>query len=179
MSDVAQITEADMLEAVQNRLRDKIEEYNETNCWFDDDPLPTRDDPGHFLFACSVSPVDGNFNQEDQLGGSRCMLQESSGFIITPMRRYEVDYPQTADEVMVAAPDDAIIKKWKPAILNALLIDRSSAGVVTAWEPTTAAGLLMLTDSIKAVTSGRPKRHQEWPILYCTMVFSCGFRWKI
>lgn len=167
-----------ILEAVRDRLIEIVPDFNTQNCWFDDQPVPWGNETPPFNVFCTVSPVDGHFDQEKQIGGGICNIQEYAGFSVNVGQRNEVEQPKKLDAPMVRA-ERSLIRYFKPMVLSAILVDGSDPANRQDWMPKDRDGNLLLTDKIRAVRSVSPKRLENWPLLLMSIEFLAAWRWQL
>jgi len=175
MADVAHVNQADVLQAIRNRICEQLPHFfSDVNVYVDDQPLPSNDRVPDFMHCISVCPSDGNFE-----GNAPCDIREAFGIDVTVMKRDPIDQPGRLD---VAFVDDehGLIRFFKPALMTALLIDQDpTTGSRRRWMPTTADGLEMLAEDLKIVGFTSPKRVESWPMLAMTLHLNTTILWAI
>lgn len=83
-------TQTDVLSAVVTRLRAEVTELaNESTCFVSDYPYPPPN-VANDLFA-TVSPVDGRFDEAQQIGAGNESVIEETGIVVTVFSRVKLD----------------------------------------------------------------------------------------
>ncbi len=113
-----------ILIAIVDRLRGKIADYNDQNCWESDDPVPDSHDGGDEF--CTVCFGDGSFPNEFFAGGGDATLTEMGSIIIAPSVLFRGDRPRRRRRRLVGNSADTKAKSLlnrKRQILTALFAD--------------------------------------------------------
>lgn len=177
--EIALATQADILEAIRQRVIFKCPNvFNETNVYVDDEPLPGGNSQPTWDYACSVSMTDGNFNQEAQIGGSRCQIQETSSAHVCVMQHFGEDDPERLDNAIIGQRR-SMLRFYKPLLMSAILVDRLASGAKVPWIPSNQSGQSLLVDGIRIANCQGPHRHSQWPMLYMNLTFVVTWNWDL
>lgn len=169
-------TEEDLLLAVQDRLRDKVQGLNEANCFVCDVEIPEGDLMQFSDLVCTVCAGNARFPQGFFAGGGTEQLNQQFDIAVTLLRRSKLDRPH---EVRAAWFDKSrgLISVYKRQILTALLIDRSS-GTTKPWEPM-SGGNYMLRDQLSPSACTGPRQVNGIDFAGFTLTFSASFDWRL
>lgn len=166
---IGKATQTEILLAIQQRLRDRVDGFSEATCFYDDEPFPLIMPP-HEVF-CTIAPTDSTFPQEFFTGGGEETLTEASGVTVTVFRLCNLDQPDRA-EVAMLEPERGLLTKFKLQILKALLKD--------AWEPERGTTQL-LRNQLSPASASAPRRYEgsknKWT--YMSITFNTDFDWNL
>ncbi len=120
-------TQSPILESIRDRLIEKVEDYNDQNCFVDDQSIPISLPGGRI--GCTISPGGGRFPSEFFTGGGADTMVEDASVIVTPIIVTRIDRPRRSSRRILG--DDVGSKGilwYKREILIALFAD-------DMWEP--------------------------------------------
>jgi hypothetical protein len=162
-------SQADILNAVVDRLIEAIDDFSDANCFLCDQPIPRALPTGRI--GCTVSMGGGQFPQEFFAGGGIDTLTESGSVIVTPIVVAKSDRPYRKTRKIVGGKDDSIINmlSLKQQILAALLGED--------WE----APLGYLRDMISPISADDPHDVPIGETMATAMQirFAIVFDWKL
>lgn len=161
-----------VLDAVVERLRDQIEEFNAKNkCFVSLDPEPEEEQRQN-VFA-TVSPIDGDYDRGTFDGAGRYGVLERSGFTVTAFSLVKLDRPDEQYAALQHESRGLLILKKK--ILKAILVANDGG----TWMPTNASGASLLTDFIAPVRAGFPMAAEFSKHAKLSVTFSANWMWNL
>ena len=168
--------QSDVLEAIQSRLVDQIDELTDSNCFVTDHPYHATIPHGDVIGT--VCPGPGTFDQGMFAGAGFEQIKEETVVIVTVFIRQMADREGEATQLFNNA-NRGLFRIFKPAILKSLLIDDSS-GTRVAWEPVkNGAGLLR--DQIAPLSTAFEPLQTSDGVDWAGMSvrFSTSFDWEL
>lgn len=173
MQQSAITDQVEVFEAILDRLRDQIPEFNKPNtCFIVADPEQFLPEERQTL-CLTVAPHAGDFDAEAFTGGGDDVVLERSGFTVTVWSRIKLDRP---DEQTIAVKDTQRgLFPLKQKILRAILVDDTDG---EGWMPTDNAGAPLLTDYIAPVSAGFPAVMHKGCITL-SIAFSLNWAWDL
>jgi len=161
-------TQDKVLEAIAQRLRNKVEEFNDAGvCFFSDQQFPLKPPPGDLF--CTVAAGDGVFPEDKFSGGGDDTLTENSTVDITVFRKALSQQPGKMDEALLSS-EKGLIKRFKPRILRAMFKD--------AWDPVDGDGVELLRDYLFPIRAERPNTWRE-QYVYLRLTIGANFDWSL
>ena len=162
-------TEQNVLRAIRDRLRDKVEAYNDQNCVLLEQPIP-EEIPGGQEF-CTVSPGGGSYPPEMFTGGTIKVMTEDSQVIVTPLVRHMRDRTRRAEQALLSDEDGLTVRKHQ--ILEALLGED--------WEPVDVLGDYILKEQLAPRSAQAPGDIQvgKCKMVGMSLTFFAPFDWDI
>jgi hypothetical protein len=182
MSSTYDTTEHELLQAILNRLRAKVEWCTESTCILTASPVPNvfpAADP-----ICTVCLGDSQFDQALWSGGGAAQLTEYATVIVTPMARCKLDSPPKYQQALLHA-HRGLFRTYKTDILKALfLADDTCADYPQTWQPLDSDGNQIMRDFALTPISSSPAQElfqsaegREW--LGLEMMFRATFDWTL
>lgn len=158
-----------VLEAVARRLRQEIDEFNDSTCIIT--TSPPREVPQniqHNVF-CSVSPTDGSFDDSWMAGGGVEAVREDAGVIIVLMSSMKLDRIGHNSSLLADQSRGLLIVKQK--ILKAL----------TSHRLADTSGNFLLTDEMMPSRSESPQSGSDSgkEVGDIALVFQTPFLWDL
>jgi len=166
----ADTTQDRILESIRDRLRDRIDEYNEATCFVSDSPNPLLIPPGDEF--CVVSLGAGIFPAEFFVGGGANQLMEDATVVVSPYVQYAIDESGRLEEAILDH-NRGILTRAKLRILRALIRDD--------WEPE-YHGSELLRDMIRPTQSSAPElllTQGGLKFVSLSITFATPFDWEL
>jgi hypothetical protein len=169
MSNPVATDHVTVLEAVARRLRDEVDEFNESTCIVTANP--PRDIPpniNHNVF-CTVSPTDGNYDESAFVGGAENSLIEEAGVMIVLMSSVKLDRVGHNSEIL--AHESRGLLQIKAKILKTL----------TGHQLKDTSGNWLLTEYMRPIRSESPQSGEDSgrDIGDLAIVFATPFLWDL
>lgn len=120
MAEFTNTTQADVLKAIRDRLRDQLE-LDPSRCYLTRRPEDDPKIPPGGAYYLTVSPGGGSFDEEDQQGGGWHQLQEKNSVTIAFYAPIATDRKDQAEELLLE--EERGLLTIKKAILRALRKD--------------------------------------------------------
>lgn len=165
-------TQGPILTSIRDRLIEKIEDYNDQNCFIDDQAIPLTLPGGRI--GCSISPGAGRFPTEFFAGGGADTLVEDGSVIVTPILVINLDRPRRSLRRLIGRDPETKGMLWyKEAILTALFGDDK-------WEPRDG-DIPLCRDMISPVNADAPADVMigEATAIAMKIVISTPFDWSV
>jgi hypothetical protein len=163
--------QADILEAIQERIVDKFPEFNlDSNCFVSDVPEPMVVPPSDVW--CVIAPGDGNFDEGYQVGGGHEQVTEDATVIVAIGAQYAIDESGKLQRALLGR-ERGTIREYKREFLRILLKE---------WEPERANQQLLRNSMLYVVHASRPYLQKtEAGITWVRMelIFQTMFDWEL
>lgn len=158
-------TQTAVLSAVVTRLHAQVSELgNESVCFVSDYPYPPPNVASD-LFA-TVSPVDGQFDEDIQVGAGNNSLIEYAGIVVTVFSRMKLDRAGKTESLLQDA--DRGLLPIKRKILKALASHRLLSGSDE-----------LLTSYLHALKSSAPRYDPDLKMGVMSLFFKTDFEWDL
>ncbi|QDU97536.1 hypothetical protein [Lignipirellula cremea] len=156
-----------VLEAIVDRLIEKVDEWTLSTCFFSDAPGVGPAPPGDLF--CTVSPGESVFSDLFAGGGIET-LHERGSVVVSVFSRLQLDGDGRAQARWFDARR-GLLSRYKPRVLKALLVD---------WEPQ-SAGQRLLRDPLYPVASSAPERMTDGDVSFVrlSLTFGMSFDWTL
>jgi len=169
-------TQQEIVEAVVNRLIDRIAELTDLNCNASDQREPVAWPQDRQCVIVSVG--DGRYPEPFLAGGGASTICEQSTIDVTAWVNCRLDTAPYMHEALLNVTS-GLWSYWKPAILRALLVSEDAVGNVIAWNPVSKDGMGLLRNQLAPAqcTAPRPDSSNDW--LGITLSFAADFDWRL
>lgn len=157
--------QAEILQAVIDRLIDRVEWLNQTTCVpsLDTDPPVTIQ---HDRFA-TVAPTAGQFDREAFDGGGRQQTWENAGVVVTVFTRVKLD-PQGRDSQRLLNAVRGLFR-LKHDVLDAL----------SGHDLSNPSGELIVRNLLYPIDAGNPEHDRKEGLGRLSITFGVDFAWKL
>lgn len=160
-------TQEAVLDAVVARIRSEIDELgNDSTCFVSDYPDPTPSGVVSNLFAI-VSPTDGQFGEEEQVGAGAEQVIENTGVVVTVYSTMRLDRPGRIENLL--KDDTRGMLPLKQKLLKAL----ASHNLLDA------NGNTILVNYMHAGRSTAPRFDREKNMGVMSLHFHTDFEWDL
>lgn len=177
MSQSDRATEYEIITAVLNRLHAKVPELNDHTCIFCDQPVPAFWPPGPL--CCVVSPGGSSYPEAFYVGGGVSTLYQDSTLDVTVWLQRLLDRPTSLTEALLAN-QSGLIRRWKPEILRALLLEMDDSNEAYEWMPLNEDGKGLLRGMLAPRNASAIKIvDTDTPWVGLTISFGVEFDWRL
>lgn len=168
-------TQKQILDAIVERLRDKVDDLGDTNCFASDQRQPVSWPPDHH--AVTVSVGGGRFPEPFYASAGALTLCEQTTVAVTVWLHMDLDRSGRVEEALLS--ECGLISDWKPDILRALLITEDDDGNPIPWHPVGEDGLGLLRNMLAPLSCSDVFTDAAGEWIGMTLTFGVDFDWRL
>ncbi|MFZ9077519.1 MAG: hypothetical protein ACO23H_03225 [Alphaproteobacteria bacterium] len=167
-------TQMEVLQAIQFRIVETLDEFTPANCFILDQPIPPDFPIGR---ACiTISPGSGSFVESMFAGAGAATLTENATTVVTPMVRQVRDAPRSANKALLSQDDGLLELKWR--LLRVLIASDFDLSLTDA---TTGNKRMLLREQLSIRSCDPPGFTQvgQYSMMGMSMTFNTPFDWGL
>lgn len=168
-------TQLSILEAITQRLRQRVPDLSEVNTFVSDQRQPVKF-PSDRL-CCTITPGPGRFDEALWAGGGQSQICETLDVLVTLWLQNRLDAIPRATNALLG--ERGILSWYKPHLLRALLLEDLGNGSIDAWMPVGQDGMGLLRNYLRPVSCSSPMPEQTQSWIGMTLTLEASFDWML